>query len=562
MKIIFKMKILIVIVAVLLLGACSKELNISPLDSITSDAVWKDKVLTKGFLTGVVNSSVSLWVNQPTDQWTDNCIMYEAQAGSQFQVQLGEITADNINAGWNQFGNIRKVNLFLSKIEEKETAALFNEGEKNAMIAEAKVARAMIYFWLARRYGGYIILNKPLSPEDELELPRNSEEEVYAFIVSDLEAAFPNLPASASEKFRITAGAAHALMTLVGIQYPNKYYDKVITSTQAIEGMGYSLDNYFNVFNTFEGLKSSPEVILSWARALPNGITLGGTLMSGTLNNIDWARHAGLPDFPAGFSYIAYAIAFPSQELIDAYLFKDNGNPIQRKGTEFEGSPADNMWKDRDDRFEQSIMHDNGDVFGAKFNFKLGGNQQKGMPGVGNPSFSGYFFKKWLYESVTHGISQSTPTINWGEPIFRLGEVYLNAAEAYARKNDLSDAVKFLNKTRTSHGGLAPLTATNMVDFWKYYKLERRVEMVYEDDRYWSLIRWSRADSNAPINELNGYLTFINLYQYADGLVRIKSTEGGDYRGPLSFEIPKRYFFPIPISEIQNNENLKQNPGY
>jgi starch-binding outer membrane protein, SusD/RagB family len=247
---------------------------------------------------------------------------------------------------------------------------------------------------------------------------------------------------------------------------------------------------------------------------------------------------------------------------VDAYLFKNNGNPIMKKGTEFESQPADNMWKDRDDRFELSIIHDNSDVFGATFNFKLGGNQQRGMPGVGNPSFSGYFFKKWLYESITHGVYAWTPAIDWGQPILRLGEVYLNTAEAYARKNDLSNAVKYLNKTRTSHGGLAPLVATSMIDFWKYYKIERRVEMVYENDRYWSLVRWSRADGNTPINELNGYLTFINLYQHADGLVRVESTQGGDYRGPLKFEIPKRYFFPIPNSEIQNNKKLKQNPGY
>lgn len=542
--------------------SCSDKLNIGPLDSITEEVVWKDKVLTEGFLTDVVNSSISLWTNNPTDMWTDNCIVYEVQSPKDFGIQLGEVTPDNSDAGWNAFESIRKVNLFLLKIEESKTAALFKPEVKARMVAEARVCRALIYYWLALRFGGYIILDKPLSPEDNLKLPRNTEEEVYNFIVQDIESALPNLPVSTTEKFRITAGAAHALMTSVGLQAPQRFYDKVIASAKAVEQMGYSLDSYFNMFNTFEGLKSSKEIILSWAVAAPKGITLEKTIMANILNNIDAARKGGLPPLPDGFSYIVFGSAFPSQELVDDYLFKNNGNPIQKRGVSFEGRPATEMWMDRDNRFEQSIIHDNSNVYGAIFNFKKGGNQERGGNGVGNPSLSGYFFKKWFYESVTKGVYATTPAIDWGEPIFRLGKVFLNAAEAYARKNDLENALIYLNKTRTSHGGLATLITSSLQEFWKYYKIERRVEVVYENDRYWSLIRWSRAENDAQIPEMNRYLSFINLYQYDDGLVRIQSTEGKDYRGALKFEVPKRFFFPIPLSEIQNNDKLTQNEGY
>jgi len=87
-----------------------------------------------------------------------------------------------------------------------------------------------------------------------------------------------------------------------------------------------------NVFNTFDGVINSSEVILSWAKALPAGMTMGETRMGTTLNNIDYSRHAGKPDFPEGFGYIAFTEAFPSQELVDSYFFKNNGNHIQKKG--------------------------------------------------------------------------------------------------------------------------------------------------------------------------------------------------------------------------------------
>lgn len=559
------MRMLLSITWILLLGSCSKELDLVPLDSITDAAVWSDKILTQSFLNDLTNSTAELYTVARTDAWTDNCVLYEEnEASEEYRVQYSEITQENFDAGWNKFSMIRKCNLFLQQIETEQTAALFEDLERKDMIAQAKTLRGMIYFWLARRFGGHIILDRVLDPEEDLKLPRNTEKEVYDFILTDLEAAMPDLIESTSDKFRITKGAALAMITMVGIQYPNDdtYYDKAISAGLELETLGYSLEpNYEDLFNTFSGVTSS-ESIFSWARAEPQGIVMGDTRMGKTINNIGWERQAGLPPFPEGFGYIAFATHFPSQELVDSYMFKNGGNPVQRKGIEFEGQDSANMWMDRDDRFEPSIQHDSSNIYGAIFNMKEGGNQARGLSGIGNGTYSGYFFNKWLYESVTRSVLAWSPPIDWGEPILRLGEVYLNISEAYARKNNLDKAVEYLNKTRTTHGGLAELPVTNLTDYWKFYKIERRVELAYEDDRYWSLIRWSRADGNVPIPELNTYLTFINLYQHTDGLVRIQSTAGNVYRAPLKFEVPKRYFFPVPISEIQNNEKLKQNPDW
>ena len=75
----------------------------------------------------------------------------------------------------------------------------------------------------------------------------------------------------------------------------------------------------------------------------------------------------------------------------------------------------------------------------------------------------------------------------------RTGEAYMNLAEAYLLKHDVTNAVKALNATRVKHGKIAPSTATTEEAAWADYIRERRVEMANENgDIYFSYLRWGK----------------------------------------------------------------------
>ena len=77
--------------------------------------------------------------------------------------------------------------------------------------------------------------------------------------------------------------------------------------------------------------------------------------------------------------------------------------------------------------------------------------------------------------------------------IARLGEAYLNKAEALLLKKDISGAVETLNKTRVAHGGIAPSEATSEAAAWADYIRERNCEMANETgDIYFSYLRWGK----------------------------------------------------------------------
>jgi starch-binding outer membrane protein, SusD/RagB family len=551
---------------ILLLGfiiiafSCEKDLlDKKPLDKFSELDVWTNVDLAQAYMNNVYSDALGLYYGQTTDDWTDNVMLsdfglaYNSMYGSlqDFYVQAGVFTSEK-NLGWNQYSKIRKCNLAIEKLTGNENIL---ESSRIKMIAEAKMMRAMIYFWMARRFGGLMIVDKVLTPDDELQLSRSSERDTYDFIIKDIEEATVDLPATAPQG-QLTKDAAYAFLSRVALQIGD--YDKVIEAADKVEEGSAVLDDYFNVCKSFGSILSSPEVILSFAREKQyNSMTQ--TYHQRMLPGLDNGVLAPgaqplLNDFFTGWLQL-----YPPQELVDAYLFIDGDKAIQKKGVDFIGQPSHLMWQNRDARFETSIVHDSSMFFNSMVTTRSGGNMNiSSRPSApGQSPYSGYVYRKFIFEDET---PDNSYPMNFALPIIRLGEVYLNKAEAYYRKGNLLKAVEYTNKTRTRHGELPPLNeGISSSEFYKYYKIERRVELMYEDDRYWSLIRWAKADNASAIPELEGVLHVIDIA--ADGTVAdIKPWPHIAYS--MVFEFPKRLYFPVPITEIRNNPNLNQNPGW
>ena len=104
------------------------------------------------------------------------------------------------------YGSIRVANNFLKNIERAE----MDETVRRGYIAEVRFLRAFWYTILSDNWGGVPLVIEPLGIAD-LKIPRNSDDEVKAFIISELDNSAADLPATAADPGRITRGAANAL---------------------------------------------------------------------------------------------------------------------------------------------------------------------------------------------------------------------------------------------------------------------------------------------------------------------------------------------------------------
>ncbi|MGV8092166.1 MAG: RagB/SusD family nutrient uptake outer membrane protein [Mangrovibacterium sp.] len=152
----------------------------------------------------------------------------------------------------------------------------------------------------------------------------------------------------------------------------------------------------------------------------------------------------------------------------------------------------------------------------------------------------------------------------------RLGEAYLNYAEAAYLLGDEATARTYITKTYQGHGGFLNSITASGEDLWIAYKRERNVEMILEGgDRYWSLLRWGMQitgglksgyeSSGYTIPELNGTMKGIAISSSGKTYTLFDLNEKNGL--PLKFS-PKRYLFPVPYSKIQANPLLTQNPGW
>ena len=255
-----------------------------------------------------------------------------------------------------------------------------------------------------------------------------------------------------------------------------------------------------------------------------------------------------------------------------------------KSGSEY-GSITELLYEGRDKRFYQTVGYDSGQLFGNTIYMRTGGNyhplsyiktnRERG-------SVTGYVYKKYVVETQA---SPDKAPVNLTRPIFRLGRCYLNAAEAYLHLGNESKAIEYINKTRTFHGGLPALTSETGDELKKIYIDERDAELDLENDRYWTLMRTSiawgvmRENGIPDANNKGGLIPILNGGdQNGADVATIEIEVPGDamveedfmhpnayfFRELYSpqtdryfrFTVNKRYLFPVPQSEIDQNENI------
>ena len=142
-------------------------------------------------------------------------------------------------------------------------------------------------------------------------------------------------------------------------------------------------------------------------------------------------------------------------------------------------------------------------------------------------------------------------------PVFRLGEIYLNLAEAAMELNKSSEALDAVNKIR-ERAGIALLSNINM----EKLRHERRVELAFEGHRFWDMKRWRIAHLDVTQGGLNGFrgTALYPWYDIRDG--KYVFERGRNTPKQLRIFLEKNYYTKINQDDMNSNPNLIQNPGY
>ncbi len=221
------------------------------------------------------------------------------------------------------------------------------------------------------------------------------------------------------------------------------------------------------------------------------------------------------------------------------------------------------MYSNRDARFATSIAYDGCTWIGELVETNLGGNCSMGVrdkeDGGWYNTTTGYYWRKSNIENPEPRAYYNCQ-VQLHYDVCRTGEAYMNLAEAYLLKNDISNAVAALNATRVKHGKIAPSTATTAEKAWEDYIRERRVEMANENgDIYFSYLRWGKYGGYANHGREAGDIIYdLDRPVYKIEISRDRSQLLINQLTVLNSAnrnfTTKRYLFPIAQSFLDTRE--------
>jgi starch-binding outer membrane protein, SusD/RagB family len=560
------MKRFLIVILLLSFFSCNDDLlDIPPKDRISDIAVWSDEALIKAYHNALYNSILHGFNIHMQSKATDEA--YCSINWDIGNIPLGNLRADNVTSvadthwtgggslyNWNTaFQDIRKINLFLDKMKDEKIVV----SDKTRLIAEAKFLRAYIYFLLIERFGGVPIVEQHYDLGANVTFQRSSVEECITFIEKNLSEAMPDLPKkyeSTDSNFgRATQDAGQALLSRVYLYAASPLFNpgndkskwqKAADAAEALLNSGYTLyPDYTKLFNQPSGSANS-ELIFVRSFSATN-------------------RHQA-PMHNLNRRYGAYggwwASNGPSQNLVDDYDMI-NGEPafIYPGGVKTinpaSGYDPQKPFENRDPRFDATVIHDESIYHGDMMEMWVSSDGNKwgydSYKQSGDNPRTNYVLKKFMPGDGVPLNWQENYTNPW--VIFRLGEIYLNYAEAKFELGDEATCREYLSKVRARVG--MPAIPENVVGEELRRRLynERRIELAFEEHRFWDVRRWKIAMDveNRPIFGLDiikDASTGVKKYVPVQLLQR-------------KFE-EKMYFLPIEANEILRNKGMQQNPGY
>lgn len=528
--------------------------------------------------------------------------------------------------GYWPYDQIRLVNIFINNFPNYKNK--YDDAVYNSLMGEARFLRAFFYEGMAKRYGGVPIVTEVQDPVngdmDALKVPRNTEYDTWKFIYDDLKFAMDNM-GTTSESGRANKYVAAALMSrsmlyagrvakytqylgfdseeavkkgFAGIDpsKANEFFQYSYDAGKVVEQGPYSLytknypDKATNFANLFLDL-SSPETILLKDY---DGLTYGHTYDALMLPNPDFSSFVGVEasptlnmmqmfDFPALTDEQGKPVRFDKRSDI-----KNDMEPRLKGTCYFDGD----MVRGKTFSIQRGIyvkftglasdaqFGSNAAPVNATSNRILGnkGDKYQGVPITGdhglfngrgheNNAFMGAYIRKYIDPTLT----AAQATVNKSSQpwiVFRLGEIYLNTAEAAYELGKRVEAMDYIEKIRVRAGSKVTRPALDQTTTSTYgYPIEKSLQLIrderarelYVENQYWWDIRlWRIADQ-----VLNQYYphALTCYYLFDEGKYIFLDEINRDNRNITAQK--RAAYEPIPQGEINKNTNLlPQNPLY
>jgi len=441
--------------------------------------------------------------------------------------------------------NSNHINLDISRLDPAKRVEYENNLKDIRMWrAEAHFLRAYFNFELLKRYGPIPIIKSTLDiNKDYSDTPRPTMKEVVEFIANDCDIAADSLELTPwrnmNDAFgRATKGAALALKSRLllyaasplyvdfgDIDEANKPSDATLWKAAADAAKAVIDLNQYKLAPAYDDLFKNDfqnkEYI--FVRRYPS--------------NSDFEKS----NFPV--SYGGKGGTNPSQNLIDDYEMLD--------GTAFDWNDpvkAAHPFENRDERLLATVL-----MNGVLFKGKRIATYPGGADAMPNPNATktGYYLRKFLNENVN--IQTGGGSDGHVVPLFRLAEIYLNYAEALNEYDPTNpDIAVYLNKIRERVSLPDVPSGLTQEQMRTLIHHERRVELAFEEHRFWDVRRWKVASSTlgAPVKG-----------------VKITQDDAGNFTySPVQVEQrvfqPKMYWYPIPQSEVLKLHHWEQNKGW
>lgn len=575
---------------VFFLSSCKKEfLDQKLLSEVDEAKVFQDSTMTLGVINSLYsNIGISFnprrFSNTGLDAACDESEPVADPNVYTYRLSNGGINPTNADKGlWTTvYTMVRAANIFLRNQQNLPVSAT----TRDYWVGQVRFLRVWYLSLLVKHYGGIPLIGDIVYNDgDKIDVPRSSYEECVNYIISELDmaaAAIPDAYISGDvNQLRITKGTvlgvkARVLLYAASplfnsgsrsddpghlLTFPaadNERWRKAADAAKAVINLGVHqlyTASATPLYTLFLQNTPQPEHILVYWQPWTTG------------NNF-YVENSSNPQSRGSNNGYAGARYFPTQELVDAFDMI-NGLSISDPLSGYPGS-GNNMYNNRDPRLGYTV-HYNGSLrnMGSLGNQPV--NTYTGVIPTGNAAATsastdgiytstgtttGYFrYKMCNNFGVGGGSELYRPWV-----VMRYAEILLNAAEATNEYyGPVSEVYDWLIQIRSRAGiqaganglyGLKPgMNKEEMrAAIWK----ERRVELAFEEHRFWDVRRWKIAPQteNAETHGMEITRAANGTFSYRTIIVR------------KHVFTDAMYFWPIPQSEIVKSPALVQNPGY
>ena len=512
-----------------------------------------------------VNSSFSMWNFdvRSDDAYKGGNGTSDGDVFHQLEIEQGVLTTNwNINDMWVRLYNcISRVNSAISVLETTSDSYQL----KAQRLGEMKFLRAYAHFLLKRLYKNIpFIMDANLKQEDYNTLSNTefNNDEGWQQIINDVEYAYSVLPVKQTDKGRPSKAAAAAFLTKAYLYKAYRQDDpssnqvtsinredllKVIeySNPDIYSAGGFDLEaDFHNNFRPETQYENGVESIWAMQYSINDGTKYG---------NLNWSYGLIVPNIP-GVTDGGCDFYKPSQNLVNAYRTDADGHPFIDT---FNNKDYD-LTQDADPRLFLTVG-----LTGLPYEFNSKYMMDASSTWSRSNGLYGYYVT--LKQNVDPDCGYMVKGSWWGTPmnriVFRYADVLLERAEAYAQLNETGEAIKLVNKIRLrakqSTGMIANYPSDYGVKFnistyngsysqedaLKIVKMERRLEMGMESERFFDLVRWGQAEK-----VLNKYFA--------------EEANNCSIYGDAHFTANKNEYLPIPFSQVAASDgHYTQNIG-